>query len=190
MLLEENMKIQKKIILEQIDIPEVRKAESLKRIAGAVEEKQYAYHPSWWEIFRGQIKYISAFCLGGQVLCLLALLLLFGYLQEEGADLQAYLGTASVLASYMGIFLMLELSRSRSFGVLEIEQTCYLNLKQIWCVKMLLFGCLDIVLLTVMILGVAGNTAWSLFQVMVYLLVPFVISNALQLWVFTRFPRG
>lgn len=178
------------IILEQIDIPEIKRKESLSRIAEAVKEKQYGYQPSWWEIFRGQIKYISGFCLDGQVLCLLVLLWLFGYLQDEGAELQIYLGTASVAASYMGIFLMLELSRSRSFGVLEIEQTCYLNLKQIWCVKMILFGCLDMVLLTVMILGVAGNTAWSMFRVMLYLLVPFVVSNALQLWVFTRFPRG
>ena len=50
---------------------------------------------------------------------------------------------------------------------------------------MILFGCLDILLLTVMVAVVAKNTSCGLFRVLVYLLVPFVLSNAVQLLVFT-----
>lgn len=179
-----------KIALEQIPIEDARKAESLQNIAQAVEKKRYRYKPSHWEILRGQIKYISSFYLGGQLSCLLVIILTIGYLQEQGADMLAFLGAGSVLSSYMGVFLILELSRSQSCGMMEIEQTCYLNIKQVWCMKMIVFGSLDILLLTSLVLGVVRNVNCGIFQTMVYLLLPFFVSNILQLLVFTIMRKG
>ena len=83
---------------------------------------------------------ISRFCLGGQLLCLFLTVVLLGYFQWVEEGMLTYLGTASVAASGMGIFLMIELSRSSAIGMMELEQSCYLNFKQVWCVKMILFG--------------------------------------------------
>lgn len=177
--------MKEKIVLEEIQIDQGKKQQILRNIQEAAEKKQYSYCPSFWEIFWGQLKYISGFCLGGQLLCLLLTVILLGYFQWKGEGILTYLGTASVTASSMGIFLMAELGRSSSIGMMELEQSCYLNFKQVWCVKMILFGCLDILLLTVMVAVIAGNTSCGMFQVLVYLLVPFVLSNSAQLLVFT-----
>lgn len=182
---EEKVNRRDKFVLEEIKTDGQQKQKVLENIARTVEEKRYVYCPRRWEVFRGQLKYISGFCLGGQLLCLGLMMVLFGYFQWKGENMLTYLGAASVAASCAGVFLMLELNRSSSIGMMELEQTCYLNFKQVWCVKMIWFGCLDILMFTVMIFAIAGNTSCSLFRVMVYLLVPFVISNVLQLLVFT-----
>ena len=179
------MRARDKIVLEEIQIEPGRKQEILQNLRQAAAEKRSIYCPSLWEIFRGQLKYISGFCLGGQGVCLLLLIFIFSYFQRTSQDMMTYLGTGSVTASFIGIFFILELSRNRDYGMTELEQTCYLNLKQIWCVKMILFGCMDLLVFTIMILGIAGNTSWGIFQIMIYLLVPFVWSNGIQLFVFT-----
>ncbi len=174
-----------KFILKEVSIDARQKQKILKKISEAVEEKRYLYHPSLWEIFRGQLKYISGFCLGGQILCFAFFLILLGYFQRLGGDMTEFLGIGSGVSAGIGVFLMVELSRSRDYGVAELEQVCYLNLKQVWCVKMILFGSLDILMLTAMAFGIAGNTSLGLIRIIVYLLAPFVMSNVLQLFVFT-----
>lgn len=174
-----------KIRLEQVKIEEKKKQEGLCRIAEAVEGMENMFVPSWYGIFRGQLRYISGYCLGGQLLCMALLALLAAYFQRENVDVRVWLGVASVVFSYVGVFLMLELGRCKSSGMMELEQSCYLGLKQIWCVKMIVFGCLDILLLAAMAVGIAGSASLGAFQVMVYLLVPFVLSNAVQLFAFT-----
>lgn len=174
-----------KVVLEEIQIDTVQKQKVLKKLAEAVEEKRYMHCPSFWEIFHGQLKYISGFCLGGQIAVPLILLILFQYFQKQGEEMMLYLGVGSGVSGCMGIFLIMELSRSRDFRMAELEHTCYLNLKQVWCVKMILFGCLDILTLTAISFGIAGNTSFGMIRTIVYLLVPFVVSNVLQLLVFT-----
>lgn len=179
------MKKKDKIILEEIPIDTGQKQRILRKIAEAAEEKRYAYCPSFWEIFHGQLKYISSFCLGGQIICFLLFLAVLGYFQSQGVGRTVYLGIGSASSSCIGVFLMMELSRSRDYGVAELEQACYLDLKQVWCIKMILFGSLDILTLTAMAFGIAGNTSLHMIRIIVYLLAPFVLSNALQLLVFT-----
>ncbi|MEH2943680.1 hypothetical protein VSQ32_12610 [Lachnospiraceae bacterium KK002] len=184
------MKSTEKFVLEHIQPDRRQKERILRQIAQAVEEKQELYCPSGWEIFCGQVKYISRFCLGGQLLCLFLIMVLFAYFQWKGENMLAYLGAASAAASCMSVFLILELNRSSTIGMLELEQSCYLNVKQVWCMKMILFGCLDILFFSIMIPGIAGTASCGMFQVMVYLLVPFVISSFMQLLVFTMLRGG
>lgn len=174
-----------KIVLEEVEIDQRKRRQALQNIAKAVEGKRYVYSPSGWEIFRGQLKYISPFCLGGQLLGLLFMVALFEYFWWKGESMLTFLGAASVASSSMGIFLMLELNRSNSIGLMELEQTCYLNFKQIWCVKMILFGCVDILTLTVLSAVVARSVSCGIFRAAVYLLAPFVVSNMVQLLVFS-----
>ncbi len=116
---------------------------------------------------------------------LLFMVALFEYFWWKGESMLTFLGAASVASSSMGIFLMLELNRSNSIGLMELEQTCYLNFKQIWCVKMILFGCVDILTLTVLSAVVARSVSCGIFRAAVYLLAPFVVSNMVQLLVFS-----
>lgn len=178
-----------KLFLEEIQIDPVQKRKVLGKIAEAVEEKRYFYRPCALEVFCRQLKYISGFCIGGQAACVLLLLVLFWRCQMQGEEMLSYLGIGSAGAAYMGVFLMLELGRSRDCGMAELEQSCYLNVRQAWCVKMVCFGCLDTAALTAMVAVIAGNTPYGMLRALVYLLVPFVLSNGMQLLAFTMF-RG
>ena len=50
-----------------LSIDQQEKGRILQKLEEAAEQKQYWRCPSFWEIFRGQLKYISGFCLGGQL---------------------------------------------------------------------------------------------------------------------------
>ena len=52
-----------------------------------------------------------------------------------------------------------------------------------------IFGCLDLLVLTVLIAGVSKNVSCGIFSVMLYFLVPFVFSSGLQLFVFTIYRK-
>ncbi|MCI8300018.1 MAG: hypothetical protein HFI69_06670 [Lachnospiraceae bacterium] len=177
----------KGITLEEIQTE--GKAQVLAQLKEAVEAKNIRYHPTLLQTVLGQIKYLSLPALGGQITCLFLIFVLCSYLERRQAQLMMWLGTGSVLAACLGLFLMLELCRSSSFHMMELEQSCYLNVKQLWCVKMIIFGCLDLLILTALIAGVSKNVSCGMFPVMLYLLVPFVISSGLQFLVFTIFRR-
>ncbi len=179
----------RRIQLEEIQIEKHEKIQALDQIRDAVEAKNIRYQPSLLQILLGQIKYLSWSALGGQASCLLVILGICRILENSGAQLMVWLGTGSVLASCVGVFLMLELCRSSSFHMTELEQSCYLNVKQLWCVKMIIFGCLDLLVLTVLIAGVSKNVSCGIFSVMLYFLVPFVFSSGLQLFVFTIYRK-
>lgn len=176
--------------LEEIHIDQKKKAIALEQLRQAVKEKEISYSPSVASVVLGQMKYLSLSALGGQLICLLLIFGACAYLEGSKAQMMTWLGTGSVFASILGVFLMLELCRSSSYHMLELEQSCYLNIKQLWCVKMLIFGSLDLLLLTVLIGGISKNVSCGLFAVALYLLVPFVVSSGLQLLVFTMFRRG
>ena len=78
-----------KYVLEEIPIDPVRKRQILGKIAEAVEEKRYLYCPTAMEVFRRQIRYISGFCIGGQMACLMVLLALFWQFQVQGDEILA-----------------------------------------------------------------------------------------------------
>lgn len=92
---------------------------------------------------------------------------------------------ASAFSAFSGIFLIQELSRSQSFGMAELEQTCYLSMKQVWCMKMILFGSMDILILSIMMGRIAVLCSRGIGAIGIYLLVPFVMANGGYLLVFS-----
>lgn len=174
-----------KLKLEELQIDQKRKKESLSRIAILAEGKKEYYKPSFFEILKGQIRYSSPFCFIGQFICIALVLGLTEVLHQNNGEVQMYLAAISGTMAFMGIFLIMELSRCQSFHTAEIEQACFLNLKQVWCIKMVLFGALDMIGLTLILAVQPMGLPWELGSMMLYLLVPFVVSNALYLVLFS-----
>lgn len=171
--------------LEPIAVEEEKKQQALQKIGRAVGQKKEKYVPSWWNILWGQVKFTSKYCLAGQFLMIVLITLLFEYFAKNGAELGEYLGTASAFSAFSGIFLIQELSRSQNFGMVELEQTCYLSMKQLWCMKMILFGSMDILILSIMMGRIAVQCSRGLGSIGIYLLVPFVMANVGYLLVFS-----
>ena len=129
-----------KIKLPELPVDPIRKKESLYKIQEAAAYKRLVYCPSWLEILKSQLSYISRGYWIGQGAFAgvgIVLFLLLGNLSREDAP---YLFYASVLAASIGIVTVMELGRSQSFQMGELEESCYFNLGQLWAIKMIELG--------------------------------------------------
>lgn len=166
-----------------------RKKETFEVLEAAAKRKTICYKPSFFELFGIQLQYISPMFWVIQGAFLAAVALLLERTNRAGGGLCHYLWWGSLTAAWMGAAVCGELGRHLSRGMAELEQSCYFNLPQMWTMRMILSGSVDIVLLGVCSVGIARSVRAPLGQVCVYLLAPFVLSNLCCLWAVTVF-RG
>lgn len=154
-----------------------KKKGSLILIQGAVESKKIHGKTSFEELWRIQLQYISPlfWIFQGGLLFLLGAF--FCRLSGQEAELTEYLWWSSIAAAWMGVFSHGVLGSHFVYGVAELEQSCYINLSQMWTIRMILITGVDIVILTLFSGGIAWNTEAFFGRIEVYLLVPFVLSN-------------
>ena len=154
-----------------------RKNRSMDVLRQAVSEKRLLYKPTPLNLLGIQLQYISSgfwVLQGGLLLAVVLLLWRTSSIQGELAD---YLWWGSVAAAWMGMLVCGDLGWHLSRGMAELEQSCYFNLPQMWTIKMILTSGADILILGLCCGGIAYNTDTPVWQVSVYLLVPFVLSN-------------
>lgn len=154
-----------------------RKKESLILIQNCIKAKKIRNTPSPGELLWIQIQYISpAFwvCQGG---LLLLLNLILYRLPGQKAELTDYLWWSSIAAAWMGVLSNGVLGKHFSSRMAELEQSCYINLSQMWTIRMVLTTGVDICILTVFSGGIAARTDTFFGRVAMYLLVPFMLSN-------------
>lgn len=169
---------------------ERRKRETLELLKREIENKTIRYKPSFPELFGIQLQYISPAFWAVQGMFLAAVLFVLGRSDLHGGELSGYLWWGSLTAAWMGLAVCVELGRHLSHNIAELEQSCYINLAQMWTMRMILSGGADIVLLGFCCFGIARNTQSAVWQICVYLLVPFVISNLSCLWAVTVLRGG
>ena len=169
-------------------VPE-RKSRSMNAFRQAVGEKRLLYRPSPLNLLGIQLQYISPGSWALQGGFLLAVVLLLWHTSLIRGELADYLWWGSVAAAWMGMLACVDLGRHLSRGMAELEQSCYFNLPQMWTIKMILICGADILILGFCCGGIAYNTDTPVWQVSVYLLVPFVLSNLCCLVFLTLF-RG
>ena len=158
--------------------PEVGKRhKALEAVRREAERKKVRYTPSFPRVVGIQLQYMSPVFWGMQGAVLVAvLLLLYGTARRQG-ELLDYLWWGSMAAAWLGQVACGELARHLSGGMAELEQSCYINLPQMWTIRMILAGSVDILILCICCGGIVWNTGSDLARVGLYLLVPFVLSN-------------
>ncbi|MCM1541109.1 MAG: hypothetical protein NC121_07600 [Blautia sp.] len=154
-----------------------KKQISLLEIQNVIESRKIRNIPSFGELLQIQLQYISPmfWALQGGLLALMALFL--HWLSKQGAELADYLWWSSIGAAWMGVLSNGVLGKHFSNRMAELEQSCYINLSQMWTIRMLLITGVDIVILAVFSGGIAVRTDTFFGRIAVYLLVPFVLSN-------------
>ncbi|MGI6071148.1 MAG: hypothetical protein ACOYBE_12125 [Blautia sp.] len=96
------------------------------------------------------------------------------------------LGVAVFTAPLLGIIGTLELMRSYAWNMWELEQSCRYHLPQMMGMKMVVLGILDFLVLIVF--GVVGGCGgWGMNGFLIQILIPFLLSNAVSLWLMRRF---
>ena len=159
----------------EIDIDEAKKKQSLLNISLAVTEKKTVFTPTIFALFRNQLHYISWQYWVVQLSFMILALSSLEISKYLGTDAHGIINTATLIVTSLGVIGMNELNKSISCNMMELEQTCYFSSKQLLCIKMILFGSVDLVFLTALILMNHGSE--SLITFGLYIIVPFIISN-------------
>ena len=167
-----------------------RKKKALTAVGRAVSEKAIRYSPSFWEVLRIQIQYISPAYWIAQACCVLVFVFVFYQMGSGDGVIYDYILWFSIGAALMGFVGVSELGSHFSCRTAETEQSCFLNLKQLWSIKMILSGGADILILSLFTGGIALRTEMRFTAVCIYLLVPFLLSNLCYLLALSAFREG
>lgn len=161
-------------------------------IRAEIAGKNIRHVPSGRELIVIELQYISPFFWLMQGILVMGLLLLFILNPNQERKFMDDIRWISIEAAWMGVITCSDLSRHISRGMAELEQSCYFNLPQMWTMRMIFTGIVDILLLAFCSGRIAETAAVPFVQVCIYGLVPFVLSNicCLQLFTFMRGGRG
>ncbi len=166
-------------------IDEARKEASLQKIHREISHKSLPVPVSFPELLLDQMHYISLEYWVIQAFFLLAVILFITCFGTLIKDSESILPSTCAISSGLGWSSVLELSKSRSRHMAELEQSCCFNLGQIWSVKLFLSAGLNLCILTLLFFAVQGKTKYGIFALCLYLLVPFVLSNICYFFLLT-----
>ena len=166
---------------ENITICEQEKYETLELLAGQLEKQKadslYPVYPGGaLRILFQQIRYVEKRAWAADLMVNIgfaAALAVLGYLGAEVEDAVAFLMLAS---SVMGSSSILVLSHLFAGGMGELSCTCYFSARQLAAYQMLALGAVN--LLTLVFLICFAGIRWEadLFQIGIYMGVPFVLT--------------
>lgn len=167
-----------------------KKERSLAVIREAAAKKQLRQYPSFRANLWSQFRFLPWKCRAAQGAVLLAALLLAEWLNRKEITGSDSIVVCSVFLVFAGNICLSGVARLFSWHMAELEQTLYLNLKQMVCIRMLEAGIVDLVILSLLTgmtgrLNSAGTGAYLL-----YMLVPFLWSDILYLHMLTAFRNG
>lgn len=170
MYLKKELSIYKRIT--QIEPKEEKIQETIrksKEIFYTIEqEKTLSYHEFLWE----QSKLIQKrwWILQFLLLCILGIMLGSPY---EDSHIQKSMG---IISSMFVILIIPELWKNRSYHCMEIEESSYYSLRQIYAARMVLFGIVDILFLTVFCGTMATGMRIEFTKLLVQFLLPMIVT--------------
>ncbi|WP_343248428.1 hypothetical protein [Diplocloster hominis] len=154
-----------------------KKEKALAGIREEVKGQVLRYQPGLPEIIAGQLQYLSAGYWILQGILLAVMLSVMYWMNRNVEDAMTYIAAGSAFAAFAGVIGVQELGRSMAYHMAELEQTFYLNMKQILALRMILFGGMDLLFLTALALVTHQGTEYGIGVMCIYLLVPFAASN-------------
>ena len=179
----------------------VRKAAALQAIRLEAGRKKVCCRPSLPEIFRNELSLISVNYWYFQAVLLCVGIWLSGradslygpesLLTEVGISPEMFLlPVLSALLAPTGITGFGELAKCFSCRMAELEQSCYLNLRQLMMVRMAITGAVNLLFLGCFIGISQGRLQAGLIRISLYLMTPYVCNMLLFFTAFTFMRSG
>lgn len=176
--------------LWRFEIDENRKQEGLKKISSAVQEKKVRYYPSFLSCLTEQLRYQTWSFWAMQGSLLMLAFVLIRYLNKAGSEEGFFITVCSVFMVLTGNVCLSGTGRLFSWHMAELEQTLYLNLKQMVSIQMLLAGIMDLLVLSLFVIFCGGRYDTGTAAYLLYMLVPFLWSDILYLHMLTALRGG
>lgn len=159
-----------KMIPDEIGIQETVK-NSINAFCLSEQERLLSY----WEFLWAQIGIIRKRWWLFQLMLLFALWLMLPSIDGELCVER----TLGVMASLFVILIIPELWKNRTYQSMEIEATSYYSLRQIYSARMLLFGVVDVVLITLFCSFTFVAWGITLSQLLIHFLFPMVVTSCI-----------
>lgn len=166
------------------------KQRSLSVINQAVQQKKVRYSPSFFTCILHQLRFQSGgyWLLQGGMLFMA--LLLSAYLNKQGAEGSVSITACSLFIVFAGNICLSGVGRLFSWHMAELEQTLYLNLKQLVCIQMMVAGVIDFIALALIVILCGSRYDGGMGVYLLYLIVPFLWSDILYFHMLTAFRGG
>lgn len=166
-------------------LDEEEKEKRLVVICQAAEKKQIRHYPAFVEKLWNQLRFQSWKHRASQGAVLLSAMLLVFYLNQKKATGVDSIAACSVFLVFAGNICLSGVGRMFSWHMAELEQTLYLNLKQMVCIGMMEAGIVDLMVLSILtgFAGTAGQMGAG--AAFLYMFVPFLWSDILYLYMLT-----
>lgn len=162
-------------------LDEAKKAESLSAIRIEAARKRIRHYPAFGEQLWNQIRFHSWKHWLLQGVLLLAAILLVLTLRRQHTDDTETLAACSVFLVVAGNILLSHVANLFSWHMAELEQTLYLNLKQMVCIRMLEAGIAGLIILVLFLITTGDRSPAGIGTSLIYMLVPFLWSDTLYL---------
>ncbi len=162
-------------------IDEKKKAEGMAAIHREITAKKIRHYPTFLENVWIQVKFQPMnhwIAEGGLLLSAMALML---WLTRIGNREYGKLMICSVFIVFAGNIALSSIGRLFSWHMAELEQTLYLDLKQMVCIRMLEAGLFDLAVIGLFMSAAGGADQIEAGMYLIYMLVPFLWSDTLYL---------
>lgn len=104
------------------------------------------------------------------------LFMLWWILKHLGSSLFIAHRSMGVAAPLFVVLLVPELWKNRSYTAMEVEGTTYYNLRQIYAARMMVFGLVDLVLLSVFLAAASFTARMGIWEFTIQFFIPFNVS--------------
>ena len=162
-------------------LDETKKKQSLAAIRLEASRKHIRHYPTFREQLWNQLRFRSWKHWLLQGLLLLAAMLLAVALRRRNTSGTETLAACSVFLVFAGNICLCHVADLFSWHMAELEQTLYLNLKQMVCIRMLEAGIADFVILSLLLIFTGSGSPGETKAALTYMLVPFLWSDTLSL---------
>lgn len=82
---------------------------------------------------------------------------------------------------FIALLSFIEISRSASYNMVELEKSCKYNLSDILLSKMCILGIFNFMLFSLLIITVQDKTTYNMFRLILYVFAPFLLTCMLSL---------
>lgn len=167
---EGKIKKYKKIV--QINSCEEKIQETIRNSKNAFLKAEQERVLSYYEFLRTQIRVIKKRWWVLQFLSLTVLWIVLNSIQDE-LYMKRSMG---IVAALFVILIIPELWKNRSCECMEIEAVSYYSLRQVYAARMLSFGVIDILLITLFLVTASTGLHFELSQLVIQFLFPLCVT--------------
>lgn len=137
----------------------------------------------WYDFLLSQIGYIRKTVWVASFLLYLSAILISTHLNYDSIKL---LWPVSAILPYLALITITETARSAVYGLSELEMTTRYNLRGVLLSRMAVIGTGNFIFLVMIIPVLAHKIDLNLFQIGIYLLVPYLLTCFLCFWLVNK----